>query len=821
MKLKKLTFFFIYTCFAATLIILMLVTYVIWEEDTIRKHSNAFLLQYASPYLPENYQLQSLDLHWSLRGIIRGEGLRLKSSLITPYGHLQLQGPIKIERKSLLNLILKRHEDVRLQVLPEFLFGSSPSDIHSFAKGTVQIMITDNSHEIQKINFQMDMNHIPRFPFLTKNFSLSGDINFQSNEVDTQIKLMADSLNLKFANYDIGIGDIKANVEYKDCHISYHLNGKSIEFESSNLRIRGRPEIKAKTFSVCDSKKSKSVVDLDLFSTSVEMPKRNLTLALAQIHSSVRLSPLIPNQIVAQASARQLEVLWKEEYIDPPIENYTLLFDILNEPDQESLIKLKKINLQVLQTLSNQKKRDIKKTIFDLHVQGEDLFVPEIEKNIILQSNVTVSDIKSFLPPVTLAGWNIRGNILAQAHIDYSLQGTNIRKGTSLLLDNFQFQHDELRHLSHDISIKWEAQNNRMHSMDIFFPSIRQFNIVASLGPWHLPITYDDNRLEISESPVPLRVQNLDFKLAPLSATLRWLNQLEYSFESGLKLEPVTLKDLSQQICIARELAPSGTLELTYPELRLASNHVYTKGEGLLNVFDGQIKIKEFEIDQLLSEAPTTYFSASWKNLELARIGEFTNFGGMQGHASGYIQDVNFVGTLLKEYDFEFRLKPRPNENKFYFSRKATQNLVEIFAQGQGLSQGPANFILRMSSRLFGDYGISYAGLRAHTQRNFVVLETFDPPSILKEQKSHFLLYGSRIKMPLSTQTYPVILSKNGWNGFVYYFRDSLLSLMNSPDEESNDQDATISAESSKPNPHLINFKVPCFDPSQEHRNSE
>lgn len=821
MNLKKLTYFFIYTFLVITLISLSLLALVFWQEDRLRKHSNTLLQQYASNRIAKGYQLQSLDFQWSFKGIFRGEGLMFKSSLNTPFGHFQLQGPIGFERKSLLNLILKRHKDFQIQAEPALLFGSKLSEVDEFANGTVQIMIKDNSYEIKKISFQMNFSKIPLSPVQLKNFVVTGESDFQNTEIAAQAKVMADRLSLQSSTRNINVDKIKAYLEYKDCHISYHFKGKNILFESPSLLFNGRPEVKGKTSSVCESEKFKSSTEFDLFSSTFEIPKKNLTIALAQIHSSVTLNPLVPKRLTGLVFAQQLEVLWKDEYIDPPIEDYTALFDVFNEPDEKSLLSLKKIKIQVSQTHSDPKRREIKKNILVLDVQGNDLLDPVIEKNIFLKSEVAVSDIRSFLPPVTLAGWNIQGKIKAQANIGYSSIKTNIREGTSVLFDNFQLQHNDLRHLSRDISIKWTAQNNQIQSLDILMPSIRQHNLTASLGPWHLPIIHKANRFVISDSPIPLRIKNLNFKLSPLNASLRWLDQLEYSFETGLELEPVTLKDISRKICIASNLIPSGTLELSYPELRLAHNYVYTKGVGTLNIFDGQIKIKEFEIDKLLSEKPTTFISAGWKNLELARIGEFTNFGGMQGHASGYIHDVSFAGTLLKEYDFEFRLKPRPNENKFYFSRKATQNLVEIFAQGQGLSQGPANFILRLSSRLFGDYGISYAGLRAHTQRNFVVLETFDPPSVVQEQKSHFLLYGSRIKMPLSTQTYPVILSKSGWNGFVYYFRDSLLSLMNASSTESQGLDATKNEESSKALSPAITNEFPCFDPNQEHRNSD
>ncbi len=823
MNLKKLTFFFIYTFLLVTFISLSLLALVLWEKDTLHGYGNSLLKDYASTYLPENYQLQSFDLQWSLKGILGGEGLHLKSTLSTPFGHFRLQGPIGFERKSLLNLLFKRHKDFHIQAKPEILFGARQSEIHKFADGTVQITIKDKSHEIKKINFQINFSHLPLLPLRSKNFVLNGESEFRNNKIVAQAKILGDRLSLDHPTNHISVDDFKVHLEYNDCHLSYHFSGNSIQYKSPDFIFNARPEVIGKTSSFCEIEDSESRFEADLFSSTIEIPNQNLTIALAKIHSSVTLNPFIPNKMTGLLTAQQLEVLWNEEYIDPQIEKYTTHFDVFNEPNEKSFLGLKKFNLQILQTHPNQKNKEVPKTILNFDVQGEDLLEPEVEKLILLQSEVAVSDIRPFLPPVTLAGWDIQGKIKAHARIGYSSRGADILSGTTLHFDNFQLQHNELRHLSRDISIKWRVHDNKNQTLDISMPSIRQLNLVASLGPWHLPISHKANQYVISDSPIPFRVQNLNFRLSPLKAMLRFGAQMEYSFETGLELEPVELKDLSQKICISPDLSPPGTLELTYPEFRLAHNHVYTKGEGLLNVFDGQIKITEFEIDKLLSETPTTFISASWKNLELARIGEFTNFGGMQGHASGYLHDVSFSGTLLKEYDFEFRLKPRPNESKFYFSRKATQNLVEIFAQGQGLSQGPANFILRLSSRLFGDYGISYAGLRAHTQRNFVVLETFDPPSVVQEQKGHFLLYGSRIKMPLSTQTYPVILSKSGWNGFVYYFRDSLLSLMNTPDTESQSPDSSESKEphNPPPSPSATTLEIPCFDPNQEHRNSD
>jgi hypothetical protein len=772
--LRKIVFFSTTLIFISLVLCLCLVLILSWQETLLRSYVNQFTQDKINQGLPRGYSVNELRLEWDLKELLTSASLSAQATLVSPHFNLFVQGPIGLSNFQSIWILLKR----------------PPSTWSVYSEPHVYL-ISENSQQTPILDFKLNL----------------------SIDATTHVPL---TLNLKWTSYPQqyfyldqkwDFSPFTGQLSYEECQIDYSLQSQSLRWHQTDLSAQLSLNLSGSLKHLCHLDQLQSHHQLTFKDLMLEYPSQNLTVALVQLESEIKTKGLSSLAINSLSKGQALELLWGDKYLDPPIENYMIHFDLLSDLNEG----FKPI------ALSMEAQHIDKKNYINLEVSSSNLLDTAVTKDTRISSQFDLAEIKKMSPPMPLAGWEVDGSIQSQIGLQRTGTDWKILKGSTLDFKNFLILNKEIRHQTDQLNLKLTAQKQNQFIVDLNIPSIRQLNWHGALGPWKIPIKYVDGTIDIPVTQIPLKIQGLDIQLKPLKVDVQFKDQLKYSLTTGLSLPPTPLKSLSEQICISPEVTPAGTLSLNYPHLRLSNNQVSTQGSGQLDVFGGQISIDEFEIDQVFSHSPITFLSAKWERLELGEIGDFTKFGGMVGHASGHLKNVGFMGTLLKDYDFKFSLEPRLAQSKFYFSRRATQNLIEIFAQGQGLSQGPANAILRLSSRILGDYGISYAGLRAHTQNNFVILETFDPPEVVRKENTRYLLYGSRIKMPLSTQTYPVILSKNGWNGFVYYFRDSLLTLMQQKNRDlAPGEDSALSTQATP-----VTTTIPCFEPNLGQQNRE
>ena len=801
---------------AGFIVLLMLLIVVVGAaayvlQPKIKQVLNQVVETQIEQRLPETFSIKKWELDWSWVSLLKLQPLELVIELTGPDLKLFARGPLTLavphrwlifsssNSENTFYFSERKPEDLQINYRPDFEIThfskeTSPSSLKVNGGLHLEaIMEWQNKHirslkasgnlndfffqnlQIKALNFQWIAPDIPTE-------TISTDASNAFFLPDMRLKAELDEIQFEALSARINSQTIELEFNITDCSLQGQVSAKDTHFSNNkSLKV----EIQQQTLALTNPQACRAKLDSELVyrasNFSLESEEHHLQLALGELTGEGLIEKNHSDMLQSQWrwSPSQLEVLKEDLYFSPPIDKHLITTSLEIENSDTGDQQINQIELQLAEKASPGR------PWLSTRAQWKDPNTqstkdPDNQQPILIDFSLQQSfqNLRELAPTFSTLGWEIEANVHTNLKLLWDKTGWQLLPPSHLNLAPLEITHLELKHKSsHEFKAQYHHRTRAL--IEVNSKELRQLNLEGSLINWKVPLKIERGRAIIEPTPIPIQVQGLTINMKPLSGIISWQQpRLSYDLITGLKLEPVSLKRLSQKLCIDPEITPSGRLSLNYSTLKLTENQLLSEGKGRLDVFGGSIHLSDFEIDQLVSAAPITRLSANWEELDLSLIGDFTQFGGMIGTARGHLKNLTFLGTLLRDYDFLFQLKPAPNKSKFYFSRRATNNLIQIFAQGQGLDQGPTGTLLNLSGRILGDYGIQYAGLRAQTQNNFVLLETFDPPEVVKREGQRFLLYGARIKMPLSTRSYPLILSQNGWNGFVYYFRDSLLNLM-------------------------------------------
>jgi len=187
-----------------------------------------------------------------------------------------------------------------------------------------------------------------------------------------------------------------------------------------------------------------------------------------------------------------------------------------------------------------------------------------------------------------------------------------------------------------------------------------------------------------------------DFSLANTKVTL-----------SGT-LTPITLSALTS----AFDWMPlSGKLSGEIPRLTYAANRLVMDGDLKVNVFDGQVLIRDLEIDKMFSTVPVLSANIAIKELDLEELTRTFSFGNISGRLDGRIDSLVLQAWQPIRFDAAF-YTPLDDETPHRISRQAVDNLGRLGAgTGSALSQGWLSLIPSYS---YGRLGIGCQLLNGH-----------------------------------------------------------------------------------------------------------
>jgi hypothetical protein len=173
-------------------------------------------------------------------------------------------------------------------------------------------------------------------------------------------------------------------------------------------------------------------------------------------------------------------------------------------------------------------------------------------------------------------------------------------------------------------------------------------------------------------------------------------------------LTPITLSTLTAAF---GWMPLSGKLSGQIPLLTYSGNRLSLDGALTVNLFDGQILIRDLEIDKLFSTVPVLSATVAVNQISLEELTRTFSFGNISGRLDGRIDDLILQAWQPIRFDAEFATPP-DDPTPHRISQKAVDNLGRLGAgTGSGLSQGWLRFIPSYS---YGRLGLGCELLNGH-----------------------------------------------------------------------------------------------------------
>jgi len=283
-----------------------------------------------------------------------------------------------------------------------------------------------------------------------------------------------------------------------------------------------------------------------------------------------------------------------------------------------------------------------------------------------------------------------------------------------------------------------------------------------------------------TDEELKLKVRDIPVQLGKLKATFDGEKSL---ITSSIKLSPTPVSQFLSKMCIDADNIPPATVSINFSKIEATPELIEPTGTVEVALFDGTVKLDEIGFFDLLSQVPEIDFNAKWEKIRLDKLGEWLNFGEMDGFFTGHAKDVTFQSWLPTHYDLRVEIKP-DRKSDVVFSPEAMKNFIRLFA-GEDIDNLPgiADWIaFGMPSRMFGGYDIDCAGISVFSEEGTIMLETVCPA----ENKEYFILKGRRFKMPLKSTRHPLIVDATAMGNFVRHMVKQLNSLNQTETENNN-----------------------------------
>ena len=148
----------------------------------------------------------------------------------------------------------------------------------------------------------------------------------------------------------------------------------------------------------------------------------------------------------------------------------------------------------------------------------------------------------------------------------------------------------------------------------------------------------------------------------------------------------------------------SGEINGEIPGVSYRDNKLGIDGALKVQVFDGEVIVKDLAVSELLSPLPKFYTDVEINRLDLDQLTRKFDFGNMQGRLSGTVRDL-YLENWQPVTFYAWLGTPDNDDSKHRISQKAVNSLTSI---GGG---GAANMLSRTYLRFFENFGYNKVGI--------------------------------------------------------------------------------------------------------------
>ncbi|WP_019558212.1 hypothetical protein [Thioalkalivibrio sp. ALE12] len=160
----------------------------------------------------------------------------------------------------------------------------------------------------------------------------------------------------------------------------------------------------------------------------------------------------------------------------------------------------------------------------------------------------------------------------------------------------------------------------------------------------------------------------------------------DVQFQGGIRA--ISLEPLTEVLGWPRF---SGQVAGMIPRVRLEHGDLNVDGRLLVQVFDGEVVLRDVYIHDLFGYAPELGLSTQIQRLDLELVTRAFDFGRIQGRLSGHVNDLVMVDWSPVHMDLEL-MTPMDAPGRRRISQRAVENITEL---GGGIQAAASSIFLR------------------------------------------------------------------------------------------------------------------------------
>ena len=247
-----------------------------------------------------------------------------------------------------------------------------------------------------------------------------------------------------------------------------------------------------------------------------------------------------------------------------------------------------------------------------------------------------------------------------------------------------------------------------------------------SLGPSDIKLSLDGYRIALqSETAIPI----LDGHLQAEAFAANFENESPEVMFKGY-LTPISMEKLTESLGLP---TLSGQLSGMIPSISLHAGALKVGGIALVKVFNGDVRIKNLQLDELFGVLPVFKADIELDELDLETLTETFAFGKITGKLDGRVDQLRLENWQPVAFDAWFRT-PEDDQSRHRISQKAVDNISNL--GGAGISGAVSRSFLRV----FEEFGYSKLGISCQLQNGRCLMG-----GIEDTPKGYYLVKGGGI----------------------------------------------------------------------------